>query len=443
MKITHLNGACELIESNGIKILIDPWLVDGEYYGSWCTYPSLKDFNFNILNNVDYIYISHIHPDHLSKPTLKKLNKDIPVLIHNFSEKFVKRKIESLGFKTIELDSNKKTLLKNNTYIDIFSAGYCNPELCHKSFGCGKMETNYTSTTIDTLCVISNENYNILNVNDCPYSVAKYAIKEVLNKYNNINFLMTGYTGASAYPQCFDNYSNKEKIEKAQGQKDYYFKSGLSFINDVKPEYFMPMAGTYVLGGNLVEIEKYRAVNDIYDTYLKYNELSNSKGILLNLNESFDLISKKQSKPYKHFDPIEKENYLNKVLSLRKYSFEYDEEPNIKELTDLSFRAYNRFNDKRKELKLKSDTNIYIFLNKEYAFKFPFNDKKPEIIKPNKITDKSYVYFKTNPKLLKRLLMGPRYAHWNNAEIGCHIRYYRKPDVYERGIYYCMNYFHN
>ena len=187
MKITHLNGACELIESNGIKILIDPWLVDGEYYGSWCAYPSLKDFNFNILNNVDYIYISNIHPDHLSKPTLKKLNKDIPVLIHNFSEKFVKRNIESLGFKTIELDSNKKTLLKNNTYIDIFSAGYCNPELCHKSFGCGKMETNYTSTTIDTLCVISNENYNILNVNDCPYSVAKYAIKEVLNKYNNIN----------------------------------------------------------------------------------------------------------------------------------------------------------------------------------------------------------------------------------------------------------------
>ena len=39
------------------------------------------------------------------------------------------------------------------------------------------METNYTSTTIDTLCVISNENYNVLNVNDCPYSVAKYAIK--------------------------------------------------------------------------------------------------------------------------------------------------------------------------------------------------------------------------------------------------------------------------
>ena len=38
--------------------------------------------------------------------------------------------------------------------------------------------------------------------------------------------------------------------------------------------------------------------------------------------------------------------------------------------------------------------------------------------------------------------MGPRYAHWNNAEIGCHIRFNRNPDVYERGIHFCMNYFH-
>ena len=38
MKITHLNGACEIIQANGVKILTDPWLVDGEYYGSWYMY---------------------------------------------------------------------------------------------------------------------------------------------------------------------------------------------------------------------------------------------------------------------------------------------------------------------------------------------------------------------------------------------------------------------
>ena len=47
-----------------------------------------------------------------------------------------------------------------------------------------------------------------------------------------------------------------------------------------------------------------------------------------------------------------------------------------------------------------------------------------------------------NQKLLKRILMGPKYGHWNLAEGGRHIRFYREPDIYERGIHYCMNYFH-
>ena len=50
MFITHLNGACEIIISNGVKILTDPWLVDGEYYGSWYTYPPVDDFDFSDLD---------------------------------------------------------------------------------------------------------------------------------------------------------------------------------------------------------------------------------------------------------------------------------------------------------------------------------------------------------------------------------------------------------
>tara|TARA_R110002020_G_scaffold363289_1_gene575578 strand:- start:13828 stop:15159 length:1332 start_codon:yes stop_codon:yes gene_type:complete len=442
MKVTHLNGACEVIESNGVKILLDPWLVDGEYYGSWCAYPPLEDFDFSLLNDIDFIYISHIHPDHLSKLTLEKLNKDIPVLIHNFPEKFVKANIESLGFKVRELDSGKKTHLKNNVYIDIFSAGYCNPEFCCKSFGCGKMEFDYTSTTIDTLCVISDDDYHILNVNDCPYPVAQYAVDKVLKKYKNIDLLMMGYTGASAYPQCFDNYSMEEKIENGRRQKDYYFTSGLNFIKHVRPKHFMPMAGTYVLGGSLAAIEKYRAVNDIHETYLKYNTLSPSEGILLNTGESFDLPSQKQSKRYEPVDPVERDAYLKDTLRFKKYDFEDDEEPSIDDLKDLCSKSWLRFNKKREELNLSSDTHIYIYLNDKYAARFPFNGKAYEIVDISPAKAEKNISFRVNPKLLKRLLMGPRYAHWNNAEIGCHIIYYRNPDIYERGLHYCMNFFH-
>ena len=59
---------------------MDPWLTDGEYYGSWCHYPYYDlDKNINEINSYNAIYISHIHPDHSSENTLKKISKEIDI----------------------------------------------------------------------------------------------------------------------------------------------------------------------------------------------------------------------------------------------------------------------------------------------------------------------------------------------------------------------------
>ena len=85
MKVKFLSSACVEIIHNDVKILCDPWLVDGELYGSWNHYPPI-DFQPKNFNDVDFIYLSHIHQDHFSKKSLSKLNKDIPVIIHNFEK---------------------------------------------------------------------------------------------------------------------------------------------------------------------------------------------------------------------------------------------------------------------------------------------------------------------------------------------------------------------
>ena len=85
----------------------------------------------------------HIHPDHSSAKTLSKLNKDIPVLIHNFPEKFLKNKIESLGFKTIELEHGVRISLKNNLHINIMAADNCDPNICGQIMGCGLAEVKF------------------------------------------------------------------------------------------------------------------------------------------------------------------------------------------------------------------------------------------------------------------------------------------------------------
>ena len=120
MKLTYIKSACVEIQSKDTKILVDPWLVDGEYYGSWSHYPPYN-FDPKKFEDIDYIYITHIHPDHCSTKTLQHLNKKIPVLIHDFPAKYLKRTIERSGFCVIELEHDKRFHLKNNLHISILA----------------------------------------------------------------------------------------------------------------------------------------------------------------------------------------------------------------------------------------------------------------------------------------------------------------------------------
>ena len=105
MKITQYRSSTFIIEAKNKKILFDPWLVGGEYYGSWHQYPEY-DLDSNLENfKVDYICITHIHPDHFSRKTLSKLDKDIPILILKYSQNFLKLNLEKIGFKVHEIEN--------------------------------------------------------------------------------------------------------------------------------------------------------------------------------------------------------------------------------------------------------------------------------------------------------------------------------------------------
>ena len=95
MKIKLYRSSTVGIINDNFKLLTDPWLVDGEYYGSWSHYPKFEIINnLDEINSYDAIYISHIHPDHFSTKTLKHINKKIPVYISSYHSKFLKFNIE-------------------------------------------------------------------------------------------------------------------------------------------------------------------------------------------------------------------------------------------------------------------------------------------------------------------------------------------------------------
>ena len=50
--------------------------------------------------------------------------------------------------------------------------------------------------------------------------------------------------------------------------------------------------------------------------------------------------------------------------------------------------------------------------------------------------------FKLDPRLLARALKGPRYANWNNIEIGGLLDFSRKPDIYKMDVHILINALH-
>ena len=446
MKITFLTSASVIIEDDGVKILTDPWFVDGEFYGSWAHYPPYE-FKKEDFDDIDYIYISHIHPDHCSVKTLEKLNKHIPILIHNFHFKYLKEQIERLGFQVQELDHNKKIQLKNNLHIKILAADNCNPEICMKYFGCGLAEKTFGSTSIDSMCVIDNENEVIVNTNDCPFELGQTSASLIKTQYGHIDFLLLGYSSATAYPQCFD----LDSIELKKSQKEIiqsFLSRGESYVNLFEPKYFMPFAGRYVLSGKNHSLTWKKATPELEEAAFFFNNSSNidhskHKCIILNSKSTFDMSNEKISESYVPINKDERYDYVEKVLSKIKYDYELDDEPTFDELQKLIPKSYERFEKIRKQLNFSSDTKVIIDLPESKLLVISTNGQGYEIIKNNEFNFKKFLQLKTDSKLLCRLLKGPQFAHWNNAEIGSHLMFKRNPNIYERGLFYCLNFFHN
>ena len=111
------------------------------------------------------------------------------------------------------------------------------------------------------------------------------------------------------------------------------------------------------------------------------------------------------------------------------------------ELEDIFKKAYCRFKSKNIDINDQSDTYLAI---QTYFVAFKFNRVCcSEIIKIDAAISSSFVKITLNHNLLHGLLRGPKYAHWNNAEIGSQLNYHRMPNFFERGLHHCLCFCHN
>jgi len=223
MHVTYLGHAAILVEVDGKRILMDPWLTDPTYHGSWWHYPALQ-LGVRDLPEIDYLYISHEHPDHFDPPTLEELDKTVKVVIAKFQRKRFRDRIRAIGFEDIiELDFG----------VD---------------FTCA--DTSLKLRLIppdrpwdDSAILLRDGTTTLLNVNDC--HLDETTLRSLGESYD-IDVAFLTFTGASQYPGCF-NFGLATKLARCRFSKTAHLDEFVNWARLLQTKRAVPAAGNHAL----------------------------------------------------------------------------------------------------------------------------------------------------------------------------------------------------
>lgn len=436
MYLEFITNACQIFHAQGKKLLCDPWLSEGAFEGSWYHWPPIRTKPEDVAD-YDYLYISHIDPDHFDPQTLMEFDKSKPVLILRMEHDFLRANLKRLGFTNI-------TEVEAETPFGIgpFDLTFFGP------FQKTRLDTpSVIGNVIDSSILVESGGKKVLNtVDNLPSQDTAYYLQE---KYGPFDLVQLNYNSAGPYPDCF-NYS----VAEAKLKADQFLKRQLEHFHALstifKEATIMPFAGEYVLVGKEADKNFYNATCSreyavaYAQNVFKEKNISSPEFSILKEEEIFSFSENAKYKRTYTEAPknIENERYIYGHSKMdTKYPYEFETfEPSIKYFETTCRKAYEKLMEYCDRFKFEFQDTILIRAGEFTALTLDpkgilFHDflYQPELIEP-------WIQFNLDPRLLWRILQ--KKSIWNNAEIGAHITMTRSPDVYNQDIHTLMNFFH-
>lgn len=168
-----------MIECSDVTIWTDPWLRGKAFNDSWSLLPP-AEFDPAYLERIDYLWISHEHPDHFHIPTLKSLpeafKQRVTVLFQENNSDKVFDALKRFGFTNFQsLPHRKIVALTGQTEV------YCSQ--------IGNM---------DSCLGVRNGGQTVLNLNDCEANTTDcITLRKDLGPIDVVlnQFSIAGYSG--------------------------------------------------------------------------------------------------------------------------------------------------------------------------------------------------------------------------------------------------------
>ncbi len=416
VKVTYYYSACVGLETTDCKIVCDPWFTDGVYDGSWYQYPKLQE-PISKIGFCNYIYVSHIHPDHYDPVFIKEYLRVYPkteILIADFRENYLSRKMKS--------DEIPHRIVRNlevgGTQLGLFA---------------NELEEG---VDVDSALVVKKDGHTAVNVNDNPY--CQKQIDQILEFCERrVDIALLGYTGAGPYPQTYYR-EGAALAEKAQAKKLNFFDRYRQMQKALKPKRTLPFAGKYILGSHLWNLNPFRGVADAVEVL----EFDSTAVVLADGGQAW--IDTKNLAPSatrtKAYDPKEMQAYAAETKNNKmRYEEYFSFPPKTVPWARLLPKAYE--NSLRRSF-CKED---YWFCLKIEDSWFTMNVRKgstgadckwmPSVEQLNPRSEVT-----VDQRYLFGLVTGV--FHWNNAEVGSQFFVNRVPDIFKPSAQSFLNFFH-
>jgi CMP-N-acetylneuraminate monooxygenase len=420
IEVRYLSHASVLIIYKGCKILTDPWFFGPAFSnGWWLKEPPTLDFK-KIIDDVDIVYISHNHPDHLHIETLGYIKKNMQIITPKFKSGSTSKLLKRIGFKNIKLcEFNKVYSVNENFDFSILKSG-------------DFKDDSGIFFNINNKKILLNVDSNNLNGGIVP---------------KNIDLLLSSYAGgASGFPLCFENYSDDEKKRILLRNKNAQFTMVTNLINKTNCKIFMPYAGFFSESATRDKhIKKNNQKNKIDRLILFYKNKEHKPKIVD--HQEFDTIRLSSQKkeiflkqnikqPLYKFDKKYVDKYIKKMKTNykvstenEKYTFEYFKNSNFKSniylfiiLTDDNFNQnkYGFFvNFCKKNIIVSKSSSKNLF----EKFK-----------KKNNKSDINYLMIKVREDSFFNTIINK--LPWEDLLIGFQCKINRKPNIYNNDFWY-------
>uniref|UniRef100_A0A8C6UFF8 Cytidine monophosphate-N-acetylneuraminic acid hydroxylase n=1 Tax=Neogobius melanostomus TaxID=47308 RepID=A0A8C6UFF8_9GOBI len=212
VQVTYLTHACMELQLGSCRFLFDPWLQGPAFaQGWWLLHEPPADWS-DRLCGADLVYISHMHSDHLSYPTLKVLSErrpDMPIYVGDTSRPvfwYLERSEVKLTNINVVPFGTWQNVDEHLRYMILMDGVH--PEM-------------------DTCIIVQYKGHMILNTVDCTSDFAG---------------------GASGFPMTFygGKYTDSWKAQFVKNERKKLLNYKASLVKSLQPKVYCPFAGYFV-----------------------------------------------------------------------------------------------------------------------------------------------------------------------------------------------------